>query len=320
MSVVVGLLFVTLLSNTALSVSYSKYGCMNYKGYDSVEEYHQLNPNVSRDTYSTRINLTKSANEDGAVCIDGSVPVFYWRPGVDDGVTKYIIYFDGGGWCGGIKDQISPCQDTCAHRATTDLGSSNSYPNLLDTDKGCMSTDKSVNPLAYNWNTVTMRYCDGSSYTGNNETVVDAGHGIKLHFRGWRILNGLFKTLIEDYNFSQATDVVIGGCSAGGLNLYMHVDYIFNTYIPSSTTYMALIDSGFFMQYEGQGQYISAMKWLWDYMNVTENALNKKCFEYYKQNGNQFNCMFAEYISPFLDVKVFNMQSRFDSWQTGCEL
>ncbi len=58
----------------------------------------------------------------------------------------------------GINEQVSPCQDTCAHRATTDLGSSNSYPALLDTDKGCMSTNKDVNPLAYNWNTGNIIY------------------------------------------------------------------------------------------------------------------------------------------------------------------
>ena len=76
-------------------------GCVNYKQYESLQQYHQINPNGDGATLSKRVNMTDAANNDGAVCIDGSVPVFYWRRGKDDGINKFIIYFDGGGWCGG---------------------------------------------------------------------------------------------------------------------------------------------------------------------------------------------------------------------------
>eukprot|EP01084_Bolivina_argentea_P105426 188781_1 len=293
------------------------FGCNKFTEYDSIEQFKQLNPTKLASTLSKRVNMTNAANNDGAVCIDGSVPVFYWRPGKDDGLNKFVIYFDGGGWCDGLKEKVSyPCQDSCVHRATSQFGTSTGYAQYMNTDTGCMSTDSSINPLSYNWNVVLVKYCDGSSYNSNNETTVTVGD-LTLHFRGWRILNGLFKQLQAEYKLKSATDVVVGGCSAGGLNLYMHIDYIGNTYIPSTANFVGLIDSGFFMQYEGKGKYMTAMQWLWDNMNMTQ-GLNQKCIQYYK--NDPFQCMFAENLAPFIDVKVFSMQSRFDEWQQICEL
>ena len=36
---------------------------------------------------------------------------------------------------------------------------------------GYFSIDPQQNPLMYNWNAVILRYCDGGSFSGNNETV-----------------------------------------------------------------------------------------------------------------------------------------------------
>ena len=52
-------------------------------------------------------------------CLDGSVPNIYYRPGTGNGINKFSIYEQGGGWCA---------------------------PYL--------SSEKSINPLSYNWNTI----------------------------------------------------------------------------------------------------------------------------------------------------------------------
>ncbi len=36
---------------------------------------------------------------------------------------------------------------------------------------GMMSNDPSTNPITYDWNKVLISYCDGASYSGNNDTV-----------------------------------------------------------------------------------------------------------------------------------------------------
>lgn len=58
----------------------------------------------------------------------------------------------------GNDDEIAPCMDTCQHRATTDLGSSDTYTATLNYDSGYLSTDCSVNPLSCTWNSVYVKY------------------------------------------------------------------------------------------------------------------------------------------------------------------
>lgn len=92
MTMSVGVWSLLIISSIVLLES----ACVDYKEYDSIEQFHQMNPNGDSATLSKRVNMTDAANNDGAVCIDGSIPVFYWRPGRDDGTNKFIIYFDGG--------------------------------------------------------------------------------------------------------------------------------------------------------------------------------------------------------------------------------
>ena len=40
--------------------------------------------------------------------------------------------------------------------------------------------------MMYNWNSVFMPYCDGGSFSGNNDTV-QPYKGTNLHWRGKRI-------------------------------------------------------------------------------------------------------------------------------------
>lgn len=63
-----------------------------------------------------------------ARCLDGSLPMFYLRKGTGEGKNKWLIYFEGGGWCFDLP--------ACKARAKTVLGSSNDYPRCLS--KGCL--------------------------------------------------------------------------------------------------------------------------------------------------------------------------------------
>jgi hypothetical protein len=55
-----------------------------------------------------RVNLTQAATENGAVCLDGSTPLYYLWKGDP---TKWVVFFMGGGWC---YNEI-----TCALRANS---------------------------------------------------------------------------------------------------------------------------------------------------------------------------------------------------------
>ncbi|KAJ8555286.1 hypothetical protein K7X08_012782 [Anisodus acutangulus] len=57
-----------------------------------------------------------------------------------------------------------------------------------------MSNDPKFNPEFYNWNRVSMRYCDGGSFTGDVEAVEpDTG----LHYRGARIFKAIMEALLS---------------------------------------------------------------------------------------------------------------------------
>eukprot|EP01084_Bolivina_argentea_P281694 482010_1 len=272
-------------------------------------------------TFGNRVDLFTAYNEDGAACLDGSVPVMYYRPGTGVGINKFHVHFEAGGWCSGIDTAVSTTTDSCVQRASTNLGSSNRYPSTLNYDIAYMSTDSAVNPLSYNWNTIFVKYCDGTSFSGNNELTYKYDDMLTLHFTGFRILNGVFKELIANYNWNTATDVLISGCSAGGLTTWLHSQHIYDTYVAplgiKPTNFLSMPDSGFFLEWEGNGKYVTAMQWLYPYCD-TAAAMNKGCMA--ANSGQEWKCMFAQESAPYENIRMFPLQSRFDSWQTGCEL
>eukprot|EP00951_Prasinocladus_malaysianus_P013721 scaffold104159_cov48-Prasinocladus_malaysianus.AAC.1 len=68
----------------------------------------------------------------------------------------------------------------------------------------------------HDWNKVYIRNCDGSSFTSARTDVKKVGEE-HIFFRGWYNLKEIVEDLIERRYLGYATDVVVGGCSAGGL-------------------------------------------------------------------------------------------------------
>lgn len=83
---------------------------------DFLEQY-RCNPN---DAKKIHLPLTLYPH---ATCMDGSRPAYYHRPGSGSGQYKWVIFFEGGGWCYTLE--------ACRQRAVTDLGSSLSYPEVI---------------------------------------------------------------------------------------------------------------------------------------------------------------------------------------------
>ncbi len=110
---------------------------------------------------------------------------------------------EGGGWCSSVED--------CYERSKTDLGTSSKYPKAINLEDTYFSTNQTNNPLMYNWNAVLIKYCDGGSFSGDNETATEI-HGKSLYFRGKRILQAVRDDLMEQRGLNKASDVVISGC------------------------------------------------------------------------------------------------------------
>eukprot|EP01083_Nonionella_stella_P133788 406796_1 len=283
--------------------------CVPLKTYNTLEEYSIHEPN---ETPAYQVLMEEEASTNGAYCLDGSVPDFYYRPGVGDGVSKFHIhvYLEGGGWCFGL--------DMCAARTATSLGSTKFDKPYSNPSLGApyLSSNRNINPLTFNWNAIYIRYCDGGSYANNNQTLTVYNSTTVLHFRGWRILNGVLNVLRDKYNLSVATDVLFSGCSAGALGVMFHVDYVYERILEfknnASFNYMAMPDAGYFMEVNG---YIASMQFNWNYGNVS-SGLHQKCVQYYKQRKWDITgCMYSFNIAPFIEVKMFSTQSQYDSNQ-----
>lgn len=97
-------------------------------------------------------------HETNALCLDGSYPSYYVRRGHGNGTHKWIIHLEGGGWCYDMEQ--------CYLRSKTELGSSH-HNSLHRAMPLYLSSDGHMNPSMYNWNTVHVEYCDGSSFAGD---------------------------------------------------------------------------------------------------------------------------------------------------------
>ncbi|CAI5982176.1 unnamed protein product [Closterium sp. NIES-64] len=196
--------------------------------------------------------LAEEGNAEGAVCLDGSAPGFYYRKGYGSGQHNWVLFFEGGAWC------ASP--HACEYRARMHLGSTKharSVAVMLDRQNGSMqgmlSNNRTVNPDFYNWNAVYFIYCDGGSFSGHQDQPVRF-NGIPLYMRGRRVADLLVKHLMEQKGLGHAKkvrggsvrvgsvrvgsvrvgSVVVSGSSAGGVALLLHCDRVRDTLTAAS--------------------------------------------------------------------------------------
>ena len=272
--------------------------------------------------------LTDAAQTAGAKCLDGTPGAYYFAPGSGDGANKWYMHHQGGGWCESMDD--------CLGRSQGDLGSSKNYPASTDLGGGYFDNNPKENPMMYNWNKVFMRYCDGGSFAGNNENVA-AYKNTSLYFRGKRVREAIAHSLFETRDLAKATDVVISGCSAGGLATFLHTDQWCDALKAANPAAkcVGLPDSGFFLDYQSAdaargglgstkpGNYHAGLKWVFETFNSTA-GVNQDCINAHGTGGpgaatdsDTYLCQFAEHTSVFTHTPMFAMQSEYDSWQTG---
>ncbi|XP_020248664.1 pectin acetylesterase 8-like isoform X2 [Asparagus officinalis] len=179
------------------------------------------------------ITYVQSAVAKGAVCLDGSPPAYHLSPGFGSGVNNWLIHMEGGGWCNNIT--------TCLSRKRTRLGSSKQMLKKLPFS-GILSSEPGCNPDFYNWNRVKVRYCDGSSFTGDVERVDPSTN---LHHRGERVWTAVMEDLLAK-GMNTAQNALLSGCSAGGLTSMLHCDN-FHSLLPIGARVKCLSDAGYFI-------------------------------------------------------------------------
>ncbi|KAK2972784.1 hypothetical protein RJ640_026483 [Escallonia rubra] len=226
------------------------------------------------------ITIVENAIARGAVCSDGSPPAYHFDKGVGEGANNWLVHLEGGGWCESIA--------RCSFRAEGDVGSSKHMTKLNFT--GILNSKKEFNPDFYNWNRIVVRYCDGSSFTGDVEEVDPA---MKLYFRGARIFRAVMEELLAQ-GMQNASNALLSGCSAGGLATILHCDN-FRDLLPNSSRVKCVSDAGYFIHAK-------------DYAGGNSS-------QDFFQEVVQLHCFYPQYVVPQLKTPLFIVNSAYDTWQ-----
>jgi hypothetical protein len=176
-----------------------------------------------------------------------------------------------------------------------------------------------------------MKYCDVASFSGDNATVnIDPATGTALHFRGSRV-RGLMQRDLFARGLAKATDLVVSGCSAGGLATFLHTDQWCDALaaVSPGAKCVGMPDSGFSLDFQdprtkptsgkplgatNPGNYHDGLKWVFELQNAT-SGVSADCIAAFPA-AEQYRCMFAEHSAVYQHTPFFPLQSKYDSWQT----
>ena len=215
---------------------------------------------------------------------------------------------------------VAVCPDPTAAPCTADGG-----------DTGALSLNASVNPDWYDANAVFVGYCDGGSFAGHRDAPLPAGpNGTLLYLRGRLILDALLEDLRP--RMAGALDVVIKGCSAGGLATYIHAARLsaFGWSIPGVQRVAVLPGAGAFLDiasYPGPN-IVRPFFAAWSTLHNVSGSLDPECLAQPPEPGKRFLCVFPQYFLARLieSVPLFVSNSLVDwsqqSWvmNLGCDL
>ena len=269
------------------------------------------------------VTMTDKAKSDGAVCLDGSPGVFYWHPATDPKhENDWILSFKGDGWCYDAQD--------CLGRSKNGFGGSDFLSNVTTGWNGGIlsGNDKDFG----GFNKVILENCDGASLTGDmTEPLMVSNHAqpeepaVPIFFRGRRIRDAIFATLLDPqgpYGMHKAENVLLTGCSSGGLAAYLHSDWAHALMVrsaPSLKRFKTLGVSGFFLQHDsvqGLPVYQTQMANVMQMQNTT-GALNPACLAA-RSEDKAWECMFAQNSYAVTKVPTFVENSALDMWQMWC--
>eukprot|EP00746_Dinoflagellata_sp_MGD_P016026 gnl/MRDRNA2_/MRDRNA2_135948_c0_seq1.p1 gnl/MRDRNA2_/MRDRNA2_135948_c0~~gnl/MRDRNA2_/MRDRNA2_135948_c0_seq1.p1 ORF type:complete len:383 (+),score=28.47 gnl/MRDRNA2_/MRDRNA2_135948_c0_seq1:96-1244(+) len=249
--------------------------------------------------------LTAVRLEPGlARCLDGSPYLYYWQAG--SAAKKFFIYLEGGDECTTAAE--------CASRAQSALGSSlrKYWPDELPLQpRGPhFSRDPRSNPLLHDWNFVFLIYCDGGYYGGERAEPLKAGAS-DVFLRGKFNVQSTLQHLSEAKGMGSATDIIIGGCSSGGVAVFMQIDFWAKAgWLPKDAHFGGLPDSGYYLWTNTTTSWTQPVAELHNISSV----LNPECVAA-ESFATAWRCIDAEVVSPFLRTPVFALQSRYDSNQ-----
>ena len=183
---------------------------------------HDFDPNYVPDpTYPAGVR------PDGPVCIAGTDYSVFTRQGDP---KKLLIFLQGGGAC---WQGFNSCNILAEAQTPPAEGP---YPGVFD------STGPG-NPFA-DYSIVYMPYCDGSTFSGDNDVKLDPdfGFGLTRHHRGLRNVSAGMDVAAE--MFPKAQQITVMGHSAGGVGVAAFAPFLARFVFGNNTKLTVYNDAG----------------------------------------------------------------------------
>jgi len=257
------------------------------------------------------LTMLDAASYPNARCLDGSQAGYYFQPAsTPDASSKWVIYLNGGGECAS--------EESCLAQTTSALGSSKYFSESVDANGWYLASDYCpYNPDFCGYNHVFDPYCSQDLHSGQRATPSPAS--FNLSFSGHHILANTLDHLDTTANLTLATEILLTGTSAGGLGVWMNVDYVAARYPKARVT--AVTIAGFYFYatyYTGENATAPGMADFrveaWDSTYDLYNAyVDESCREFYEKGGNSPSaCMTANQSWAHVGADSFAVQSQTD--------
>ena len=164
------------------------------------------------------------------------------------------------------------------------------------------------------------------SFSGAREGTVHVDETDQdLHFRGHYILEAVLTDLVAKQGMGSVTELVLSGCSAGGLSTFLHSDFVeeyVQTLVSHDFKYGAVPVSGFFLmnRQNVHDEFVMAsqMQTIFSLSNATV-GVHQGCVSA-AAAGEEWLCNTAPGALQHIQAPIYPLDSSFDSWQSGCIL
>lgn len=247
----------------------------------------------------------------GARCLDGSAAGYYYH--FNEKSTRFVFFLEGGGYC--------LTEEACKSRTSTDFGSSKAWPASIPdrADSDIISVDPTLNPDFYDDNHIWVPYCSGDVYSGTRKVATEDTWG--LYFAGHQIIEAIIADLRVQNHLDEATEIIVGGISAGGIGTLNNVDYIAEAFPHATVT--GYLNGGWFIPVEDYGQFDGTSdesvmgKTIATAQALYDPFVDETCRAIY--GPMPVFCILGPIVQPFLRSRIFVAEMIFDAEQIFIE-
>ncbi len=173
---------------------------------------------------------------------------------------------------------------------------------------------------------MVLPYCDGASFSGALAAPVAYNASLSLYFRGRYILEAVFAALAAKHGLGRATEVLLKGCSAGGMAVILHADRVGGLVRAASAgaRFAASPGAGLFLDraaFEKNASFSALLLWAAAAQNAS-GSLNAACAA---AEAQPLRCFLPTVSLPFVASPLFVANSLTDScaleflMELGCD-